>query len=244
MFFGHSISPRAISEIDRYRAGRRLALADPGRPGYRSGEEYLRKTADHMGKTMMNAKPTAFVLAFALASSGITLVSAVVRADVSVIPVTGAEVTSQISGIVEIVNVEKRMLTIKTPDGRFEVIHVPAEAQRLDEVKIGNRLTITETEAVLIDLVKGDDAGAIGATQQTVLDQEHSAKPAGTMTDTLTLYGRIVGVDKTNRKVSVKGAEETIDFDIDDPALLDELDVGDGVVATFIRSVSGKVELR
>ena len=191
----------------------------------------------------MNGKPRAMRLAFALAG-GIAAVSSTTMADVTVIPVTGAEVTSEISGIVEIVNVERRMLTIKTPDGRFQVINVPEQVGRLDGIKIGNKLTITETEAVLIDLVKGPDKAAVGTTQETVVDRERGSKPAGTMTDTMTLYGRIAAVDKANRQVSVQGAQETVDFTVNDPALLDELAVGDGVVATFIRSVKGKVEIR
>ncbi len=192
---------------------------------------------------MMNAKPLTLTLAMMLAG-GATILSPSVQAEVSVMPVAGAEATSEISGIVEIVNVEKRMLTIKTADGRFEVIHVPVEAQRLDEVKIGNRLTITETEAVLIDLVKGDGAGAVGTTQETVVDREKGAKPAGSITDTLTLYGRIEGVDKAKGKVKVKGEDQTVELNVKNPALLNELAVGDGVVATFVREVKGKVEFR
>ena len=191
----------------------------------------------------MNGKPRAMRLAFALAG-GIAAVSSTTMADVTVIPVTGAEVTSEISGIVEIVNVERRMLTIKTPDGRFQVINVPEQVGRLDGIKIGNKLTITETEVVLVDLVKGPDKAAVGTTQETVVDRERGSKPAGTMTDTMTLYGRIAAVDKAKRKVSVQGAQETLDFTVNDPVLLDELAVGDGVVATFIRSVKGKVEIR
>jgi hypothetical protein len=183
--------------------------------------------------------------AVALVLAGVMIaVSSTAQADVTVIPVTGAEVTSEISGIVEIVNVERRMLTIKTPDGRFHVIHAPEQVGRLDEIRIGNRLTITETEAVLVDLVKGSDEAAVGTTQETVVDRESGAKPAGTITDTMTLYGRIAAVDKPGRKVSVQGAQETVDFTVNDPALLDELAVGDGVIATFIRSVKGKVEVR
>jgi hypothetical protein len=185
----------------------------------------------------------ALALALALAG-GIIAVSSTAQADVTVIPVTGTEVTSEISGVVEIVNVERRMLTIKTSDGRFHVIHAPEQVGRLDEIKIGNRLTITETEAVLVDLVKGSDEAAVGTTQETVVDRERGAKPAGTITDTMTLYGRIAAVDKAGRKVSVQGARETVDFTVNDPSLLDELAVGDGVVATFIRSLKGKVEVR
>ena len=177
-------------------------------------------------------------------ATGLVALSAPLCADVDVIPVAGSEVTSEITGIVEIVNTETRMLTIRTPDGRFQVIHVPAEVQRLDEIKIGNRLTISQTDAVLIDLVKGDEAGAIGVTQETRIDQEATKRPAGTITDTLTLYGRVESIDRDQGTVSIQGAEETIEFDVNDPALLAELEVGDGVVATFIHAVSGQVEFR
>jgi len=177
-------------------------------------------------------------------ATGLVALSAPLSADVDVIFVVGSEVTSEITGIVEIVNTETRMLTIRTPDGRFQVIHVPAEIQRLDEIKIGNRLTISQTDAVLIDLVKGDEAGAIGVTQETRIDQEATKRPAGTITDTLTLYGRVESIDREQGTVSIQGAEETIEFDVNDAALLAELEVGDGVVATFIHAVSGQVELR
>ena len=74
-------------------------------------------------------------------------------------PVAGTAVSSELTGTVTVVNQEQRMLTIETPDGHFEVLHVPDEVQRLDDIKIGNKLTITETDLILVDLHKGADAG-------------------------------------------------------------------------------------
>ena len=42
----------------------------------------------------------------------------------------------------------------------------------------------------------------------------------------------------------MRGAEQAVEFDVQDRDLLDEVAVGDGVVATFVRSVRGKVEFR
>jgi Cu/Ag efflux protein CusF len=200
------------------------------------------KTRDH---TKSTTSRSALTITIAIGLTGVgTWAAPNAHAEVAVVPVEAAEVSSELTGIVEIVNTERRMLTIKTPDGRFQVIHVPEAATRLDEIRIGNRLTITETDAILIDLVKGAGEGAVGTTQETTLEQEGGPRPAGTLTDTLTLYGRIVAIDRANQKVSVRGAEETREFEVADPALMKELAVGDGVVATFIRSVSGKIEVR
>jgi Cu/Ag efflux protein CusF len=68
-----------------------------------------------------------------------------------------------------------------------------------------------------------------------------SEKPAGTITDTLTLYGKIVAIDKAAGSVTIKGAETTRVFPVQDAALLDELAIGDGVVATFRNVISGEV---
>jgi hypothetical protein len=192
---------------------------------------------------MMRGKRIVVSLAFAL-SAGVFVLPPAALAEVTVIPVTGAEVTSELTGTVEIVNLERRMLTIRTPDGRFQVIHVPEEVKRLDEIKIGNRLTITETEAVLVDLVKGPEAAAVGSTQESFVERESGARPAGVMVDTLTLYGRIESIDKTKETITVRGSEEAVELKVNDRALLDEVSVGDGVVATFVRSVRGKVEFR
>jgi hypothetical protein len=192
---------------------------------------------------MMRGKSIVVSLAFALSAGGLVLPSAGL-AEVTVIPVTGTEVTTELTGTVEVVNLERRMLTIRTPDGRFQVIHVPEEVKRLNEIKIGNRLTITETEAVLVDLVKGPEAAAVGATQESFVERESGARPAGVMVDTLTLYGRVESIDKTKETVTVRGSEEAVELKVNDRALLDEVSVGDGVVATFVRSVRGKVEFR
>jgi Cu/Ag efflux protein CusF len=135
-------------------------------------------------------------------------------------------------------------MTLKTADGTYEVLHVPPEVKRLDEIKIGDMVTITETTTALIELQTGRDAGAMGAEGDTAVERAPGDKPAGTITDELTLYGKIVGVDKGAGTVTIKGAETTRTFPVQDAALLDELKVGDGVVAKFRNVISGEVSVK
>ncbi len=84
----------------------------------------------------MRKTPLGLALACLLSGGAVTL-SPGALAEVTVIPVTGAELSEQLTGIVTIVNLERRMLTIRTPEGRFEVIHVPPEAKRAGRSRSG-----------------------------------------------------------------------------------------------------------
>lgn len=178
-------------------------------------------------------------LACALTLSLIGLSSAV-RAET--LPVAGGAISTTLTGTVTVVNVEKRLLTLQTPEGRFEVLRVPPEVKRLDEIKIGNTLTITETELLLVDLQKGADVGEPSVSSESVIVRDPGAKPAGMMIDTLTVTGIITALDKAKSTVTIQGPEEHITLKVEDPSVLDSVAVGDGVSATYARSISGVVE--
>jgi Cu/Ag efflux protein CusF len=184
---------------------------------------------------------TAAVLSTLLAAP-----AAFAQVDLQTQPVAAEAMQSTIEGEVMVVNTDTRLMTLKTADGAYEVLHVPPEVTRLDEIKIGDMVSITETTTALIELQTGRDAGSMGAEGDTEVaaDPSSSGKPAGSITDTLTLYGKIVGIDKGAGNVDIKGAETTRTFPVEDKALLDELKVGDGVVAKFKNVISGEVTVK
>ncbi len=155
-------------------------------------------------------------------------------------PIVGSATSTGLSGTVTVVNQEKRMLTIETPDGHFEVLHVPDSVTRLDQVKIGNLLTITQTEAVLVDLIKGPGTAGVGRSQETLIEPDPGMKPSGAIVDTLSLRGVVESVDKAESTVTIRGPSRTLTFDVSDPALLETLAPGDGVEASYMRVVSGE----
>jgi Cu/Ag efflux protein CusF len=168
------------------------------------------------------------------------------QVDLQTQPVAAEAMETKIEGEVMVVNTETRLMTLKTADGTYEVLHVPPEVKRLGDIKIGDMVSITETTTALIELQTGRDAGAMGAEGKTEVEGAPSmdGKPAGTITDTLTLYGKVVGVNKAAGTVDIKGAETTRTFPVQDKALLDELKVGDGVVAKFRNVISGEVTVK
>jgi len=56
--------------------------------------------------------------------------------------------TVTLSGTVETIDREKRVVNIKTPDGTFQTIDVPPAAKRFDELKVGDKVSITYNNTV------------------------------------------------------------------------------------------------
>ena len=56
--------------------------------------------------------------------------------------------TVTLSGTVETIDHDKCVVNIKTPDGKFQTIDVPPSAKRFDELKVGDKVSITYNNTV------------------------------------------------------------------------------------------------
>jgi|GEM_PF-1072763 len=156
-------------------------------------------------------------------------------------PVVAEMSGSQLSGEVMVVNTETRLMTLKDAEGVFHVLHVPPAVSRIDQIKIGDKVTITEISSALIGLTPADAGTPAAMAMTTDVDRESGSKPSGSITETLSVSGEIVGVDQAGGTVTIKGPNQTRTFDVDDPGLLDGVKVGDGVVAQFRSVIVGEV---
>ena len=56
--------------------------------------------------------------------------------------------TVTLSGTVETIDHQKRVVNIKTPDGKSQTVDVPPAAKRFDELKVGDKVSITYNNTV------------------------------------------------------------------------------------------------
>jgi hypothetical protein len=159
-------------------------------------------------------------------------------------PIEAVAVRSTLGGEVMVVNTDTRMMTIRLPDGSFEVLHIPPEVSRLDRVRIGNQVQLTETTTAVLELQRGRDAGAMGREAFSNVERAPGSRPAGTMRNTIRLFGQIVAIDQGAGTVQVRGARDTRTFEIADKSLLPQLKVGDGVVVTIRDTITGEITTR
>lgn len=157
-------------------------------------------------------------------------------------PVVAEIGENYLQGEVMVVNTETRLMTLKDAEGVYHVLHVPPQVSRIDQIKIGDKVTITEVSSALIGLTPTGTGTPIAMDTSVEVDRDAGSKPGGTMTETLTVTGEIVGVDKAAGTVTVKGPNTTRTFDVDDLALLEGVKVGDGVIAEFRNVIVGEVK--
>jgi hypothetical protein len=93
------------------------------------------------------------------------------------------------------VNTETRLMTLKDADGVYHVLHVPPQVSRIDQIKIGDKVAITEVSSALIGLTPTDAGMPIAMDTSFEVDRDAGSKPGGTMTETLTVTGEIIGIN-------------------------------------------------
>ncbi|MCG6942618.1 MAG: hypothetical protein LJE69_15365 [Thiohalocapsa sp.] len=165
--------------------------------------------------------------------------------DLQTHPIKAMGARTTLEGRVVVVNADTRMMTVRTPDGTFEVLRIPPEVSRLDRVRIGNQVQLTETTAALITLQTGRDAGAMGRQATTHVERKPgSNRPAGTLQNQVRLLGQIVGVDPSAGTVEIRGPHQTRTLELEDKAALSRLKVGDGVVLTLWHTMTGEITVR
>lgn len=155
-------------------------------------------------------------------------------------PLAGAIAGEEVSGEVMVVNTETRLMTLKTADGEFVLLHVPPEAERLDQIKIGDKVAVSFTTSVLVERIEGAP-GLRGVSGSTQVTREEDGGPGGSLTDNVTIFGQVEGVDRPAGKVTVRGENGTRTFDVSNKAILDELKAGDGVVVRIRNTMTGTV---
>lgn len=189
--------------------------------------------------SMSNRSGAALVLALGLFATGLQA-----QPDLRSQPIKAVAVRSTLEGEVMVVNIDTRLMTIRLPDRSFEVLHIPPEVSRLDRVRIGDQVRLTETTTAVLELQRGRDAGAMGMDATSSVDRAAGSRPAGTMRNTIRLYGQIVGIDQSAGSVQVRGGQDTRTFELEDKGLLRQLRVGDGVVVTIRDTITGEITVR
>ena len=86
--------------------------------------------------------------------------------------------TVNISGTVETIDHAKRVVTIKTSDGKFVTIDVPAGAARFNELKVGDKVSASYNNTVSARLKAPGEAPVDTAAGATTAGQQ--AQPGGT----------------------------------------------------------------
>ena len=197
----------------------------------------------------MNIKftPINLLLATLLASSSVVLAQGnTAQAGASKPMVIDAAVTDNRYQLYEgeVVKTDKktRTITFKNKEGSTKFVAGP-EITNFDQIKKGDRVSVTYELAVAIELIKTKSDGIRSKVEtNTVTTSKANEKPAEKITNTTTIIADIVEVNREKRLVSVKGPSGKVTtVTVKNPALLADVSVGEQVKVIYYDAMAASI---
>lgn len=142
------------------------------------------------------------------------------------------------SATVEAIDLEKRLVTLKGPEGNVMTLKVSEEARNLPQVKVGDVVTIGYREALAVALQ--ETGTGITERKETISGTRAplGAMPAGTVTTTVDVTGNVQSIDLAKRIVKIKGPTRTVSVHVAPGISLKDIEVGDQVQATYVEELA------
>ncbi|MEN8174588.1 MAG: hypothetical protein ABFS23_02410 [Pseudomonadota bacterium] len=145
---------------------------------------------------------------------------------------------SSLTATVEAVDKTTRVVTLKGPEGNTVDITAGDEVRNFDQIDVGDKVVVEYYEGLALALQEGEWGIREKRESVDVSRAEPGEKPAGQVTKTVDAIATVEAVDKEKRLVQLKGAERNVTLKVDDKVVLDQIEVGDEVKATYIESVA------
>ena len=149
--------------------------------------------------------------------------------------------TATLAGTVETIDHDKHVMNIKTDDGMFNTIDVPASVKRFDELKVGDKVSVTYNNTVLVKLKPPGEAAVDTGNKTSTMGQEQ--RPGGTTAVERTMTATVAAIDKDAPSITFVGPNGwKYSRHIVDPGVLNNLKVGDKVDITWNTAVTVAVQ--
>ena len=163
-------------------------------------------------------------------------------------PPVGEAQLIELTATVEDVDVDKRLLTVKGPQGRVVIVRVGPDVPNLDQVEAGDEVDVAYYRAALREAEKLDPSAERGGS---VSDRASVAgavegMPAGAAGRTVRETVEVLGVDEYKKAIAFRDMNGRYrEMSVDEPRLehwLDDLTEGDKVSVAYTEALAVKVE--
>jgi len=165
---------------------------------------------------------------------------------VEAVPVARGEAAAlQVSFSVEAVDQEKRLITLKGPQGNTGEYEVGEQVKRLAEIKVGDKINAEYTVAAVAELrepteeEKSAPLVAVSGGERGPAD----APPAAGIGRAVRAVATIESLDNSTQSITVKGPEGgMVAAHVEDAAVFSHLQVRQTIVVTFAEKLVLSVE--
>ncbi len=137
-----------------------------------------------------------------------------------------------LTATIEAIDRTARLITLKGPEGNLATVHADEKMKRFDELKVGDKVTATYYESIVVNVRKpGDPAPPASGASATA---GKGASPGGTIAAQETVTVTVQSIDPKNQSVTVKRQDGGIvSLRVRNPKNIENVKVGDTVDITF-----------
>ena len=148
-----------------------------------------------------------------------------------------------ISAVVEAINHETRVVTVRKPDGEALTFTASEEARNLPQVKVGDVLVAEYVESVSIEVMPDDGLGTDAAEAVAMGRTEEGEMPGFAAMDSQIVVAKVVDINLELNTFKLAGPDGVVEeFVARNPDNLRRAEVGDLVVITTTEAFAITVE--
>ncbi|WOE66040.1 hypothetical protein [Aeromonas allosaccharophila] len=141
------------------------------------------------------------------------------------------------SATVTAIDLETRQVSLKNAEGETFDIVAGEQVANLPNVKVGDKVMLKYLQILDVELLKG----TAGIRKRIVeVDGERAGadeKPGGGVGMKVTLYADVIGLDKQQQTVTVRGVDETLTIKINNPEQFNLIAEGDQLKAVQTKAI-------
>ncbi|MGL4506280.1 MAG: hypothetical protein ACRCUF_11155 [Aeromonas sobria] len=141
------------------------------------------------------------------------------------------------SATVTAIDLETRKVSLKNTEGETFDIVAGEQVANLPNVKVGDKVMLKYLQILDVELLKG----TAGIRKRIVeVDGERAGadeKPGGGVGMKVTIYADVIGLDKQQQTVTVRGVDETLTIKINNPEQFNLIAEGDQLKAVQTKAI-------
>lgn len=158
-------------------------------------------------------------------------------------PSFSASQSMMVSAVVEAIDHETRVVTVRKPDGEGITFTASEEARNLGQVEVGDVLIAEYVESVSIDVMANDGLEADSAELAAMARTAEGEMPGFAAMDTAVVIATVEEINVEMNTFKLKGPDGTVsEYVARNPDNLNRAVVGDLVVITVTEAIAIAVE--
>jgi Cu/Ag efflux protein CusF len=164
------------------------------------------------------------------------------NATVDVVP-GRATYTSRVElmAVITKIDQEAREVEVRGPRGNVLTLEAGPDIKNFDQLKVGDEVVAEYERSISLTLDKGQH-GVVGTTESDLSSRaKPGEKPAAAAGAHYEIVAEVVELDKTSQSVVVRGPEQTMEFEIEDPDQFNLIELGDMVTLVVAEAIAIEV---